>query len=95
MSDFLPILEELEQCQSHAERRAWLMSVPNYVFHREHLNLRRILDAAGHHAAIAYAQAKLAEQTATRLADGSIPITILSAVYIAETDLKISAREGG
>ncbi|NTI27651.1 hypothetical protein G6K84_03705 [Agrobacterium rhizogenes] len=95
MSDMLPIVEELADCQNHTERAAWLMRCPNFIFHREHLMLRRILQAAGLLAGVAYVEAKFAEQVATRLPDGTTPITILSAVYIAETDLKISARQEG
>jgi hypothetical protein len=95
MTDMLPIVELLADCQSHAERRDWLMRCPNWIFHREHLVLRRLLQGAGLLAGVAYVEAKLAEQMATRLSDGSIPITVLSAVYIAETDLKISARQEG
>ena len=95
MTDMLPIVEELADCITHAERAGWLLRAPPFVFHREHMALRRILQAANHRAAIDYVEAKLAEQSATRQPDGSTVITILSAVYIAETDLKISARQEG
>lgn len=95
MTDLLPILEELADCATNAERVDWLLRAPPYVFHREHMALRRILRERRHHAAIAYVEAKLAEQMRTRMADGSIAITIRTAVHIAETDLKISARQEG
>ena len=95
MTDVLPIVEELANCVTHAERAALLLCAPPFLFHREHVQLRQILKAANHHAGIAYVEAKLAEQSATRQPDGSTVITILSAVYIAETDLKISARQEG
>jgi hypothetical protein len=71
------------------------MCAPPFLFPREHSTLRRILQAAGHQEGIAYAEAMYAKEAARRLADGSTPITVLSAVYIAETDLKISARQEG
>lgn len=95
MSDMLPIVEELADCTSHAERVAWLLRAPPFVFHRDHMVLRRILQDRRHQAGVAYVEAKLAEQTRVRMADGSIAITILAAVYAAETDLKISARQEG
>lgn len=95
MTEMLPIVEELADCATHGERAAWLLRAPPFVFHREHMTLRRILQESNHRAGVAYVEAKLAEQSATRMADGSTAITILSAVYIAETDLKISARYEG
>lgn len=95
MTDMLPIVEELADCATHAERASWLLRAPPFVFHRDHMALRRILQAANHRAGVAYVEAKFSEQSATRMADGSTVITILSAVYIAETDLKISARYEG
>ncbi|CAN7429670.1 hypothetical protein LJR251_002733 [Rhizobium rhizogenes] len=95
MSDLLPIIEQLADCQTHAERADWLFRCPNWIFYREHMALRRILQRAGLLPAVAYVEAKLAEQSATRLPSGHLPSTILAAVYLAETDLKISAREIG
>ncbi|MFB2562443.1 hypothetical protein [Rhizobium sp. IMFF44] len=95
MNNMLPIVEQLADCRTHAERADWLMRCPNFIFHRDPLVLRRILHAAGLMAGAAYVDAKLAEQTATRLADGSLPITIRANVHAAEVDLKIAARKGG
>lgn len=91
----LPLVEELADCATHGERAALLLRAPPFVFYRDHMALRRILQTANHRAGVAYVEAKLAEQYATRQPDGSTVITILSAVYIAETDLKISARQEG
>lgn len=95
MSDMLPILEELADCTTNAQRVEWLLCAPPYIFHREHMKLRRILRECHHQAGLAYVEAKFAEQTGTRMADGSIAITIRTAVHVAEIDLKISARKGG
>lgn len=95
MTDMLPIIEELADCTTNAQRVDWLLRAPPYVFHRDHMTLRRILQERRHQAGVAYVEAKLAEQTRTRMADGSIAITIRTSVHIAETDLKISARQEG
>ena len=95
MTDKLPIIEELAACTTNAERADWLLRAPPYVFHRDHMTLRRILQERRHSAGVAYVEAKLAEQMRTRMADGSIAITIRTSVHIAETDLKISARQEG
>lgn len=95
MTAMLPILEALAACCTHAERAEWLLRCPNFIFHRDMKDLRRILDAAGLREGVAYAEAKLAEQMATRLPDGHVPSTVLASLYIAETDLKIAARQEG
>lgn len=95
MSDMLPIVEELADCQTHAQRADWLIRCPNFIFHRDHMTLRRLLQTAGLLAGASYVDAKLAEQTAVRLADGSVPFTIRYSVQLAQIDLTIAARQGG
>lgn len=91
MSDMLPIVEQLADCQTHGERADWLIRCPNFIFHREHMALRRILQAAGLLVGVAYVEAKVAEQTATR----PLPAAIRYALFAAEVDLTIAARKGG
>ena len=94
MSNMLPIVEELADCQTHAERADWLMACSYGVIHREHMNIRRILQAARLVEGIAYLEAVLSMTNARRLRDGSVPITIRTSVNMAEVDLKIAARKG-
>ncbi len=95
MSDMLPIVEELAGCQSHAEREVWLNRCPDGVVGRDYMAIRRILQASGLIAGIAFLEARVAALNAVRLADGNLPQTVVMAVNAARIDLRIAVRQGG
>ncbi len=95
MSSMLPIVEQLADCQTHAEREAWLIRCPDGVVDRDHMAIRRILQSASLLAGIAYLEARVAAVNAVRLADGNLPQTVVMAVNVARIDLRIAARQGG
>lgn len=94
MSGVLPIIEELMDAASDAERAVWLLRCPYGVLHREQVPIRAILQAKRHAAGVAYLDALLSMTNATRLADGQLPQTIVLAVHIAAGNLKLAALAG-
>ncbi|GAA3090943.1 hypothetical protein GCM10010520_41370 [Rhizobium viscosum] len=53
MSELLPIVEELENCTTHEQRRAWLLMVPPSVLLRAEFAIRAILRKAGFRSGVA------------------------------------------
>ncbi|QRM39848.1 hypothetical protein F3X89_03820 [Rhizobium rhizogenes] len=91
----LPIVEELADSQTHAQRADWLIRCPDGVVDRDHMEIRRILQSANLLAGIAYLEARVSAVNAVRLADGNLPQTVVMAVNVARIDLRIAARQGG
>ncbi|NEI60931.1 hypothetical protein [Rhizobium leguminosarum] len=91
MIGLLPIVEQLMDATSDAERAVWLLRCPYGVLHREQGPIRAILRAKRHAAGVAYLDALLSMTNATRLADGQLPQSIVLAVHIAAGNLKLAA----
>lgn len=83
MTDHLPILDGLMSAASHAERELWLKQCSFGLIDREHLTIRRALEAANLPAGIAYLEALKAYSSATRLPDGSSRPDVLRTVHVA------------
>ncbi|MBW9113138.1 hypothetical protein JNB88_05685 [Rhizobium cauense] len=94
MTAMLPLVDILADAATHAERADWLFRCPYWVIHREHMNIRRILQLSGLLEGVAYLDAMLSLTSARRLPDGSIPQTIVLPVHIAAHDLREAARAG-
>ncbi|MBY2911375.1 hypothetical protein [Rhizobium leguminosarum] len=93
MSGLLPIVEQLMDAESDAERADWLLHCPYGVLHREQVPIRTILQTRRFEIGVAYLDALLSMTNATRLADGQLPQTIVLAVHIAAGNLKLAALE--
>lgn len=92
MSDLLPIVEQLADADTHAERSDWLFRCPISVLHRESMAIRRILHQAGLIAGVAYLEAVLSMSNARRLPDGQFPQTVVLPVHISAQDLGAAVR---
>lgn len=95
MSELLPIVEELADCTTHEQRRAWLLAVPPSVLYRAEFAIRAVLREAGFRSGIAYLEAELSVSRSVRLEDGSLPQTRVVACNIAKIDMAIEARTSG
>lgn len=97
MTGLLPIIEQLEEAENNAERADWLLRCPIGVLDREHMTVRRLLQAAGLTAGVAYLETMKAYSSATRKPDGFSRDDVVRAVQEAAATLKsavAAAREG-
>lgn len=94
MTAMVPIVEQLAEAGTHSERAEWLFACPYAVLHREHMNIRRILQCSGLLAGVAYLEAVLSLTCARRTVDGRIPHTIQLSVELTAHDLRAAVRAG-
>ncbi|WP_183721186.1 hypothetical protein [Rhizobium sp. BK060] len=90
----LPLVDILSDLLTHAERAEWLTRVPDGVVFRDHMDIRKVLQAAGFGAGVAYLDARLAAVNSVRLPDGALPQTRIFALNLTQIDLNIAARAG-
>ncbi|OLP44142.1 hypothetical protein [Rhizobium oryziradicis] len=95
MTALLPIVEQLYDCQTDAERAAWLLGVPQGIILRDLSAILIALRRAGFLAGIACLEAEFAALNATRLADGRLPEAHELAVNEARRFLADVAQNGG
>lgn len=95
MRNMLPIVEQLYDCQTDAERAAWLLQVPQGIILRDLSTIRTALRGAGFLAGVACLEVEFAALNATRLPDGRLPEAQELAVHEARFFLKDVVRKGG
>jgi hypothetical protein len=95
MTDILPIVEQLYDCQTDAERADWLLRVPQGVILRDLSTIRTALRTAGFLAGVACVEVEFAALNATRLPDGGLPEAHERAVKNARIFLKTIVCKGG
>jgi hypothetical protein len=95
MTDILPIVEQLYDCQTDAERADWLLRVPQGVILRDLSTIRTALRTAGFLAGVACLEVEFAALNATRLPDGGLPEAHVAAVKDARRFLEGLAQKGG
>lgn len=95
MMALLPIVEQLYDCQTDAERAAWLLRVPHGVILRDLSTIRTVLRSAGFLAGVACVEVEFAALNATRLPDGRLPEAHEAAVKDARCFLADVAQKGG
>jgi hypothetical protein len=95
MTALLPIVEQLYDCQTDAERAAWLLQVPQGVILRDLSTIRNVLRSAGFLAGVACLEVEFAALNATRLPHGRLPEAHEAAVNDARCFLETLRQKGG
>jgi hypothetical protein len=95
MTALLPIVEELADCQTDAERADWLLRVPAGVICRDSSSIRRILMEARFLFGLQAFEVEYAAIHATRLANGGLPPLLLRGVRAVRRRLRRIVRKGG
>ncbi len=95
MSNVLPIIEELCDCETDAQRADWLLRVPAGVIYRDCTTIRRVLMEAQFRCGLDALDVEFAAINATRLPDGGLPQTVVLAVQAARSFLREIVRKGG
>ncbi|NTF92573.1 hypothetical protein [Rhizobium rhizogenes] len=95
MSQLLPIIEELADCETDAQRADWLLRVPVGVICRDGSAIRRILMEARFTLGVQAFDLEFAALNATRLADGGLPQTVVLGVQAVRSFLREIVRKGG
>ncbi|MBB5576366.1 MULTISPECIES: hypothetical protein [Rhizobium] len=95
MSQLLPIVEELADCETDAERAAWLLRVPAGVIFRDCAAIRRVLTEAHFRLGVDALDVEFAAINATRLPDGGLPQTVVLGLHAVRSFLRDIVRKGG
>ncbi len=95
MSALLPIVEELADCETDAQRADWLLRVPAGVICRDSSAIRRVLMEARFTLGVEAFEVEFAAINATRLADGGLPQTVVLGVQAVRSFLRDIVRKGG
>jgi hypothetical protein len=95
MSALLPIVEELADCETDAQRADWLLRVPAGVICRDCSAIRRILMEAHFTFGLQAFAVEYSALHATRLADGGLPQTVVLSVQAIRSLLREIVRKGG
>lgn len=90
----LPLLDILADASTDSERADWLRRAPDGVVFRDHMDIRKLLQAASFDAGVNYLDARLAAVNSVRTPDGAMPQTRILALNLTLIDLNISARAG-
>ncbi|HZG29934.1 MAG TPA: hypothetical protein VE079_15880 [Ensifer sp.] len=85
MTGMLPVVEQLLDCESDAERARWLLTVPLIVLYRDQVAIRKALRAASFEDGVRLLDAEIAGLTAVRRRNGLIPATTDLAAKIERT----------
>lgn len=93
--NLLPIVEELRDAPTHADRAEWLSIVPEGVIMRDHLRIRALLEKDGFEEGADYLSTLVAKINARRLKDGRHPTTVLLAVEMARGRMMDAVRGKG
>ncbi|MCM2292278.1 hypothetical protein NAC44_08050 [Allorhizobium sp. BGMRC 0089] len=95
MSGDLPIIDQLYDCQSDAERADWLLRVPQAVLLRDEMAIRLALRAAGFLAGVDYLDCELSALRSVRGAKGSWRDGVCLSVGALRQHLHHIAKGGG
>lgn len=89
----IPILEELKNASSPAERAIWILQAPLALLYRDHMAIRNVLLAAQDKAAIAALDAELAAMLAVRDHLGTQPETIRFSTHYHRAVMAAAVRD--
>ena len=95
MTILLPIVEELADCQTDAQRADWLLRAPAGVIYRDSSAIRRILMEARFTLGVQALDVEFAAINATRLPDGGLPQTVVLGIQAVRAFLRDIVRKGG
>jgi hypothetical protein len=95
LSQLLPIIEELADCETDAQRADWLLRVPASVICRDGSAIRRILMETRFTFGVQAFEVEYSALHATRLADGALPQTVILSVQAIRALLREIMRKGG
>ena len=95
MTDLMPIVEILADCQTDAARADWLLRAPQGVIYRDHTTIRRVLQEAHFTLGVDALDVEFAAINATRLPDGGLPHSVVLGVHAVRSFLRDVVRKGG
>ncbi|MDQ0456029.1 hypothetical protein [Rhizobium paknamense] len=95
MSGDLPIIEQLYDCQDHAERADWLLRVPQSLLLREEMSIRLALRSAGFMAGIDYLDCELSALRSVRGEAGGWRDGVSRAVEDVRQHMRRIVKGGG
>ncbi|MCM2438730.1 hypothetical protein HGO34_03230 [Agrobacterium vitis] len=95
MTALLPIVEQLCDCQTDAERADWLLRVPQGVICRDNAVIRMVLRTAGFLIGVEYIDAELAALNSTRTEQGCWRDSVLLSIGATRAALLDVVCKGG
>lgn len=91
MSDQLPLIDILADCQSHRERAEWLLCCPLTIINHYSLVIRALCQKANFLAGVSYVEAERSALNATRLPNGEHKPGIKIMLKNAREGLRLAA----
>lgn len=95
MTGILPVVEQLEECRTDAERARWLLSVPTFIFYREQTNIFRVLRASRFGLGEQLVDIEISSLLSVRDRFGRLPAELDQMVSAARNAVAVLARKGG
>lgn len=95
MTGILPVVEQLEECRSDAERARWLLSIPTSIFYREQTNIYRLLRAARFALGEKLVDIEISALLSVRDRYGRLPAEMDEMVDSMRNCMETLARKGG
>ncbi len=95
MTGILPVVEQLEECRTDAERARWLLSIPTFIFYREQTNIYRLLRTARFALGERLVDIEISALLSVRDCYGRLPAEMDEMVDSMRNCMETLARKGG
>jgi hypothetical protein len=94
MTGMSPVIEQLQDCRTDAERARWLLNIPVFIFYREQTAIYRALRKARFALGERLVDIEISALLSTRDRYGRLPADMDELVGAARTGLAALARNG-
>ncbi len=95
MTGISPIIEQLQDCSTDAERARWLLNVPTFIIYRDQLTIYRALRNAGFAHGEQLVDIEISALLTVRDGGGHLPADIGVMLGAARSFMASLARKGG
>lgn len=95
MTGISPVIEQLQDCRTDAERARWLLNIPTFTFYREQTAIYRALRKAGFIRGEQLVDLEISALLSVRDHFGRLPADFEDLLNAARTFMETLARKGG
>ncbi|QSZ57234.1 hypothetical protein [Rhizobium sp. ZX09] len=95
MTGMSPVIEQLQDCRTDAERARWLLNIPTFIFYREQTAIYRVLRQVGFVRGTQLVDLEISALVTVRDRFGRLPTDVQDMLNGARTFMETLARKGG
>ena len=95
MTGMSPVIEQLQDCRTDAERARWLLNIPVFTFYREQTAIYRVLRNARFARGEQLVDLEISALLTVRDRFGRLPADVEDLLNAARTFMETLARKGG